>query len=122
MNNFLVRILICLGAFSLSAYSYMNMQNKLTDLSIKIPELGKLVKQLHEENIRLKYHINTFENPENLMIIAQKPEFKHLRQPLSHEILVVRDEEVDSVKDVDQKEEAIREVAKAKPKIAFIFK
>lgn len=72
-------------------YSYMEKQNELTHLRIEIPELEKVVKNIHEENTRLQYEIDQFENPQHLIELSRRAEFAHLHQPLYKEILTCQE-------------------------------
>lgn len=85
----LLRIGFCLGCFGLCLYSYLNTQNQLTHLKIRLPEVEKEVKLIQEENRRLAYTIDQFENPSHLIELAHHPEYAHLKHPLLKEILTV---------------------------------
>jgi hypothetical protein len=65
------------------------MQNELTHLKIRLPDVEKEIKLIQEENRRLAYEIDQFENPSHLIEIAHRPEFAHLKHPLLKEILTV---------------------------------
>lgn len=89
MKGLLFRLGICLGVFGLCLYSYLETQNELTHLKIRLPEMEKEVKLIQEENRRLAYEIDQFENPARLIELAHRPEFSHLKHPLLKEILTV---------------------------------
>jgi len=89
MKGLLLRLGICLAVFGVCLYSYLDMQNELTHLKIKLPEVEKEIRLIREENRFLSYEIGQFESPSNLIELAHRPEFSHLKHPLLREILTV---------------------------------
>lgn len=86
----LVNIGICLLCFGLCLYSYLDMQNGLTRLRIEVPKLARTLRQIQEENARLKYKIEEFENPERLLQLTQQKSFSHLQFPLIKEVVILK--------------------------------
>lgn len=86
----LIRILTCIFAFSIFLFLYLNAQVELTRLRLKVPQIAKEVKTIQEENTRLLYQIDQFESPENLLNLAKRPEFSHLKQPIQSEIIEIK--------------------------------
>jgi hypothetical protein len=60
-----------------------------TELKIQLPELEKELAKIQEENKRLQYQIDHFEQPAHLIELAHRPEFSHLKHPVLREILTV---------------------------------
>ncbi len=89
MKALLLKLGVCLGVLGLSVYFYLETQNELTQLKIRLPEVEKEIKIVREENRRLAYEIDQFENPSHLIELAHHPEFSHLKHPLLREILTV---------------------------------
>lgn len=89
MRGLLLKLGFCLGVFAFCLYSYLNMQNEVTELKIRLPEVEKQIQLVQEENRRLGYKIEQFENPAHLIELAHYPEYAHLRHPLIKEILTV---------------------------------
>ena len=89
MKRLLYRLGICLALFGFCLYSYLEMQNQLTRLLIELPEMDQEIKLVREENKRLSYEIDQFQSPSNLIELAHRPEFSHLKHPLLKEILTV---------------------------------
>jgi hypothetical protein len=89
MKSPLLRLGICLCVAAYSFYSYLNLQNQVTHLKIQLPEVEKEMKLIQEENRRLSYEIDQFENPAHLIELAHFPEYAHLKHPLLKEILTV---------------------------------
>lgn len=89
MRGAIIRILICVFVLSFFLYSYLDKQNGVTTLRIKIPELIASINLIKEENTRLAYEIEQFENPNHLMQLARHSEFRHLRHPFVSDILVL---------------------------------
>ncbi len=89
MKGVLVRLGSCLAVLGACVYSYLDAQNDLTHLKIRLPEVEKQLQLVLEENRRLSYEVDQFENPSHLIELAHHPEFSHLKHPLLKEILIV---------------------------------
>lgn len=89
MRHLLLRLAICLCIFGACLYSYLAIQNELTQLKVQIPDMEKELGWIREENRRLSYEVDKFQNPTHLMELAHRPEFGHLKHPLLKEILTV---------------------------------
>lgn len=83
------RSAVCISAFGLFLYAYIDKQNAVMQLRIKIPSLVKEIRAIEEENTKLQYEIDQFENPNHLMELARHNEFSHLKHPLITDILTV---------------------------------
>lgn len=86
---FLVRLFSCIFLLGLSLYAYVSKHNELTEKRMRVPMLAKELQTICEENVRLKFQIEKFENPLHLMELVRKPEYSHLKHPLSTEIITV---------------------------------
>lgn len=89
MIGLLLRLGLCLSVAGVFLYSYLEKQNELTELKILLPKIEKEVNLIREENRRLAYEVDRFENPAHLIEIAHYPEYGHLKHPLLKEILTV---------------------------------
>lgn len=89
-KSFFARIFLCILFFGFCLYSYLDMQNGITQLRIRIPDLTKSVRRIQEENTQLLYQIEKFESPENLMRLAQKSEYAFMKFPTNQEVLTLR--------------------------------
>lgn len=76
-----LQVFLCILIAGITLFLYIDKLNALTELRLEIPALAKEVKQIQEENIRLRYEIDQFESPIHLMELARKPEFSHLKYP-----------------------------------------
>lgn len=112
-----VRLLVCILAFGISLYSYIDKQNGLTQLRISIPSLRKEVRAIQEENTRLQYEIDQFENPQHLMELTRHGEFSHLKHPLVKDILTCQTGLAMQVQAVE--DTALVATAKPKPTLAL---
>ena len=74
----------------------------LTERRMRVPILSKEFQAIDEENVRLRFAIEKFENPLHLMELARKPEFSHLKHPLVTEIVIVDASNSDEVKNLDE--------------------
>ena len=108
-----LRIVICILFLSGCLYSYLDVQNAITDLRIQIPRLTNEVRRIEEENTQFKFQIEKFESPENLMQIAKMSEFSHLKFPVCRDVLTLRQDNL-----ITSKEEKVI-LRKAKPTITF---
>jgi hypothetical protein len=114
MKGPLIRVLVCIGAFGISLYSYIDKQNAVTKRRLDIPVIAKEIKDLKEMNTRLQYEIDLFESPEHLMELARHSEYSHLKQPLLKEVLTMQEGLALEVSSEDKEEKtAIR------PKLKF---
>lgn len=89
MRGLLIQFGICICVAGGSLFSYLEKQNRVTHLKIRLPELEKEIGVIREENRRLRYEISQFESPNHLIDLAHRPEFSHLKHPLVREILTV---------------------------------
>lgn len=89
MKEWWLQVGICLAVFGFCLYSYLDAQNALTKMKIQLPQKEKEIDLVQEENRRLAYEIERFENPSHLIELAHRPEFGHLKHPILREILTV---------------------------------
>ena len=87
----MTRLLICIFAFCLCLYAYIDKQNRVTELRLKIPVISKEIRAMAEENCRMQYQIDQFENPQHLMELAARPEYSHLKHPLVKEVVTMKE-------------------------------
>ena len=90
---FFIQVLVCAFSCGGALYAYVAQQNDLTKVRIELPRLARDVRHLEEQNARLRFEIERFENPKHLMELAKRPEFSHLKHPLSSEIFVLQTKE-----------------------------
>jgi len=91
MNKQIIRLSFCIIIFSVLLYKHINKVNQLTSLKLEKPRLEKEVFFLTEDNNRLRYEIDKFENPNNLIKLIRKKEFAHLKHPIMQDILKVKE-------------------------------
>lgn len=84
-----VKITFCILVAALFLYAYIEKQNELVELRMRLPALDKEVKALNEENTRLQYEINQYESPIHLMELRKKPEFSHLKFPETKNVIIL---------------------------------
>ncbi len=90
MRAAIISVISCLLFFAICLYSYLDMQNQLTELRIHIPQLSCELKRVQEENVRLQFAIQQFESPENLLSLARDKAFAHLKFPSLKEVVTVQ--------------------------------
>lgn len=88
-KDLLSRLGFCLSVLLFSLYSYQNKQNELTELKMRLPEVQEEMKQICEENQRLRYEIERVESPLKLIELVHRPEFAYLKHPLMKEVFSV---------------------------------
>ena len=108
------RIIICIVFLGVCLYSYLDLQNEITELRIRIPHLSCEVRRIEEENTHLLYEIERFESPENLMHLAKQSEFAYMKYPTNQEVLTL----IQADPLVGAQEKKVPELRK-KPKITF---
>lgn len=86
---FVVRIFVCIALSGIMLYAYVDKHNALTALRLKLPLCVRQERLVEEENVRLQFAIEKFENPLHLMELARKPEFSHLKHPWTEDIICV---------------------------------
>ena len=84
-----MRLGFCLMVFGFCLYFYLETQNQLTELKIKIPHIDQEIHLIKEENRRLSYEVDQFQSPANLIELAHRPEFSHLKHPMLKEVLTI---------------------------------
>ena len=87
--QFLSKFLVCVFILGIALYAYIQEQNQLTELRMRVPDLTRKLQLLQDENTRLQCEIEKFESPINLMELARKPEFGHLKHPYTPDIINV---------------------------------
>ena len=85
------KFFFCIFLFGVSLYSYIDMQNSVTALRIRIPALAQVVKNIEEENVRLQYEIDEFENPLHLIQLARQYKLDHLKHPLVCDVVHLKE-------------------------------
>ncbi|MBS0654771.1 MAG: hypothetical protein JSR46_03255 [Verrucomicrobia bacterium] len=86
---FLVRLFLSVLIVGTALYSYVDKHNRLTEMRIRLPLLAKELQAIEEENVRLAFCVEQFENPLHLMEIARKPQYAHLKHPLTTDIITI---------------------------------
>lgn len=109
-----IRLAVCILFLGGCLYSYLNLQNAITQLRIEIPQLASEYGRVQEENTHLLYEIERFESPANLMEIAKEDSFANLRFPLGNAVVVV-----DGAPAIDEPLERAKGQTRNKPTIHF---
>lgn len=89
MKGSFVRLLLAIAASGFFLFAYVEEKNRLMELQLKIPKLERELKMLVEENRRMEYEIERFENPKHLLELSRKPRFRHLKQPALDALQVI---------------------------------
>lgn len=85
--SILMRVSFCIFFFSCQLYKYLDKSNELTKIKMNLPKIEKEIFLLKEENKKLQYEIDKFENPSHLMKLIRREEFAHLKHPLLKDVL-----------------------------------
>lgn len=89
MRRLLIQLVVCIVASGITLYAIVENRNRLTELRVAIPALNAEVKAILEENTRLEYQLDCFENPVRLLQLARQPQFGHLRYPTSDAVIIL---------------------------------
>ncbi|MCC5832640.1 MAG: septum formation initiator family protein [Chlamydiales bacterium] len=84
-----IRVCLCILTMGLFLYAFISKQNDITELRLQIPIASRELQAIQQENVRLKFEIDRFENPAYLMELARRPQFSHLKHPLMNEIITI---------------------------------
>ncbi len=84
-----IRVFLCILTLGIFLYAFINKQNHITELRLQIPIAARELQAIQQENIRLQFEIDQFENPTHLMELARRPQFSHLKHPLANEIITI---------------------------------
>lgn len=84
-----MRLFLAVLIVGTALYSYVHKHNRLTEMRIRLPLLARELQAVEEENVRLTFSIEQFENPLHLMEIARKPQYAHLKHPLMTDIITI---------------------------------
>jgi hypothetical protein len=87
----MIRIFAALLALSFCLYTYLNEQNRCTEVKMKLPKLTKEIAAIRDVNANLAYQIECFENPQHLLALASTPAYSHLKFPYAPQIMTVRE-------------------------------
>jgi len=84
---FFLRLFVLIALIGFGLYAYVDQHNALVRRQMQLPLKTKELMSIDEENIRLQFEIEKFENPLHLMELAKKPEFSHLKYPYENDIV-----------------------------------
>jgi hypothetical protein len=85
------KLLIGLLTMGLFLYSFVEKNNELTQLRFRIPKLMQEIKLIEEKNSHLRFQIEQFTSPQNLMLLAQDPTYSHLKFPPFSEVVTLNE-------------------------------
>lgn len=89
-RKWLLKLTVCIAACAYAGYGQIEEQNQVTAMRMQIPRLQQEITAIEEEIERLRFDLDTFENPSNLMMMAKHSEFSHLRFPYHEDVLVLQ--------------------------------
>jgi hypothetical protein len=84
---FISRLFFCVLIVGAALYAYVHKHNALIEMRIRLPLLSRELQAIEEENVRLQFAIEKFENPLHLMEIAREPQYAYLKHPLITDII-----------------------------------
>jgi len=89
-----IRLFLCIICLCGFLYAYIKEQNVLTRLRLQIPAVTREWEGIKQENTRLQFEIDRFEDPIHLMELARQPQYRHLKYPLAKEIIQISVEDL----------------------------
>lgn len=81
------QIFVCVSLFVFFLLSYLDRQNKVVELQLKLPKIRKQIEKISQENQTLKRKINEFEHPSQLMSLLKEKKYEHLSNYLDQDIV-----------------------------------
>lgn len=84
-----IRLFLCVVLIGTLLYAYIDKQNRITELRLLIPAVSTQLQAVEQENTRLQFEIDRFEDPVHLMELARLPQFSHLKHPIVNEIITI---------------------------------
>lgn len=85
-----IRLSLCILILGVFLYAFIEKQNRITELRLQIPASARALQIVQQENVRLQFEVDQFENPAHLMELARSPTFGHLKHPLANEIITIQ--------------------------------
>lgn len=83
-----------IGVLSFFLYRYIEEQNQVTTLLLTLPQIEKQLHEVEEENARLRFVIERWENPAHLLELARQSEYAHLKMPITSQVIALVQEPV----------------------------
>jgi len=82
----------------------LEKQNSVTAARLEIPALRSELRAINEENTRLQYTVDAFENPETLLELLRQQEYSHLKHPFISQVVCLKEGalEIDGPQPVDK--------------------
>lgn len=96
----LIRLFICILFGGWLLYKSIDQVNDLTELRLSIPVLKREVLDIQEKNTEMRYQIEFFESPENLIELLKEPRFSHLHFPLDQEVIFISHRAIDASEEI----------------------
>ena len=109
----ITQIFLCIFIFGFFLFCYLDRQNKVTALQLKIPKVIKECEQIAQENQSLKAKINLFEQPMQLMSFLDEKNFAHLSFYVEEDIVCLKEQPP------LKKDEKIEKVCRSTPGISI---
>jgi regulator of replication initiation timing len=88
--GFFARVFVPIAIVAIALYAYIEEHNRLTKMRIEVPQLEKKLHLVEEENTRLQFEIEKFQNPLHLMELSRGPQYSHLKNPYQNDIITIR--------------------------------
>jgi cell division protein FtsB len=83
----IAQVFTCVSLFVFFLLSYLDRQNKVVELQLKLPKIAHEIEKISQENQTLKRKINDFEHPLQLMSFLKEDKYKHLSNYLDQDIV-----------------------------------
>lgn len=83
------RLILCLAVLGTLLFSFIEGQNTLIEMRLRLPALEKRLHELEEGNNNLQYEVDSFESPAHLFELQAQPAFSHLRHPITSDVIII---------------------------------
>ncbi len=92
-RSLFIQLVVFLGCATFFFYEDIEEQNRIAALKMELPKVSQNLKNVREELTRLRYEIEQFESPANLLHLAEASEYRHLKQPFAKDIVAITEKE-----------------------------
>lgn len=83
------RFAFIIGWLSFLLFLYIRDQNEILILRRTIPQIERELRDIQEENQRLRFALNTLMSPQELVRLSMNPAYGHLEYPKETGIIVL---------------------------------
>lgn len=95
----LIQFWISLSIVGMALYFYVDQKNELIRLQMEIPVIEKELKGALEENTRLRYRIQQFQDPEKLLELHRQPSYATMKYSSVDQVLILSGGQIETTEE-----------------------